>query len=142
MGCMTWKETRTAIVAGVVVLVILAIIAEAVKKHAEATQSAEDQSHAGTTKMQLTGTSGASVIGLYVQNGEMVMVSNSLPWSFAGTNISLVEFQKVKPADMIAIQLVYDGPGVHAGMTQHLDARITRVEVRVKEGFIATLHEQ
>jgi hypothetical protein len=139
---MAWTRTKTAVAAAVVILLMMIMAREAVKKRAGTIQIEEGQAHEGTTQMRLTGTAGATVIGMYVQNGEMFTVSNSLPWSFTGTNISRVEFQKVKPDDAIAIDLVYDGDGTHARMTEHLDAGSGRMEARVENGFIVTLHQR
>ncbi len=129
--------------AGACLLVMAGIVmTRAGKKHAAADQIEPEQPHAGVTHVKLTGTAGATVEGMYVQNGEIVVVSNSLPWSFTGTNISRLEFQLVKPKDEVSIELVYDGKDAHARMTEHLDAKSIRMEARVENGFIVTLHQK
>jgi hypothetical protein len=139
---MAWTKAKTAVAAGVGILLMAAIAAETVKKHTEAVQIEERQACEGTTQMKLTGTAGAAVLGLYVQNGDIVVVTNSLPWSFTGTNISRLEFQLARPKDAISVELVYDGNGAHARMTEHLDTKFARMEARVENGFIVTLHQQ
>ncbi|HXC98740.1 MAG TPA: hypothetical protein VN048_05315 [Verrucomicrobiae bacterium] len=139
---MAWTKAKTAVAAGAGILLIAAMALEMVKKHAGSVQTEEQPACAGTTQMKLTGTAGAAVVGLYIQNGEMVMVSNSLPWSFTGTNISRLEFQLVRPKDAISVELVYDGKDAHTRMTEHLDAKTARLEARVENGFIVTLHQQ
>jgi hypothetical protein len=139
---MAWTKTKTAVVLGAVLLFAAWMATEAVRKHAGAISIDDGRSHEGTTRMKLTGTTGAAVAGLYVQNGETVVVSNPLPWSFTGTNISRVEFQTVEPHDEITVELVYDGNGAHASMTEHLDSRFARMEARVDNGFIITLHQK
>ena len=138
---MAWTKTKTAVV-GAGILLMLVMAAKTIKKHAEAVQAEEQGAHEGMTQMKLTGTTGATVMGLYVQNGEIVVVSNSLPWSFTGTNISRLEFQLVRAKDAISVELVYDGNGAHARMTEHLDTNFARMEARVEKGFIVTLHRQ
>jgi hypothetical protein len=139
---MAWSKAKTAVVAGAGILLAAGLAMETAKKHAGANQFQEGGSHEGTTQVKLTGTTGAAVLGLYVQNGEMVVVSNSLPWSFTGTNISSVEFQTVQPDDEISVELVYDGNGARARMTEHLDNKFARMEARVENGFIVTLHQK
>ena len=139
---MAWTKTKTAVVAGAGILLVAAIAAEMVKKHAGPVQMEERLPYEGTTQMKLTGTAGAAVVGLYVQNGEMVLVTNSLPWSFTGTNISHLEFQLARPTDTITVELVYDGKDAHTRMTEHLDAKTARMEARVENGFIVTLHQK
>jgi hypothetical protein len=139
---MKWTKAKAAVVAGLGVLLMAGMAIEMAKKHALTVQAEERNTHDGTTQMKLTGTTGAAVLGLYVQNGDIVVVTNSLPWSYTGTNISRLEFQLARPKDAISVELVYDGNGAHAQMTEHLDTRFARMEARVENGFIVTLHQQ
>src|SRR6185437_15107773 len=92
--------------------------------------------HAGTTQMRLTGTSGAIVTGFFVQNGQRIAVSNSLPWSVVGTNISQFKFQTFNPEDRITIALVYDGNGAHASRTETLDVKFPWIQGKIENGLI------
>jgi hypothetical protein len=137
-----WTKAKAAVVAGLGILLMAGIATQTVKKHAVTVQAEERNTHDGATQMKLTGTAGAAVLGLYVQNGEIIVVTNSLPWSFTGTNISRLEFQLARPKDAISVELVYDGKDAHARMTEHLDTKFARMEARVENGFIVTLHQQ
>ena len=134
---MAWTKIKTAIIAGVVVLLVAGTAITVAKKKTQETRQIEEQiAHAGTTQMKLAGTSGAIVTGFYIQNGQRIMVSNSLPWSVVGTNVSQFEFQAFNQEDTINIALVYDGNGAHASMKEIIDSKFPRIRAKVENGFV------
>ena len=136
---MAWAKAKTAIYSGVVVLLVAGTATTVVKGKIQETRQIEEQlAHAGTTQMKLTGTSGTIITGFYIQNDQRIAVSNSLPWSVVGTNVSQFEFHTTKPHDSIALALVYDGNGTHASMREIIDSKYPRIQVKVENGFIAT----
>jgi hypothetical protein len=136
---MAWKKMKTAIVVGGVVLLVAGTATTVVKEKIQETRQIEEQlAHAGTTQMKLTGTSGTIINGFYIQNDQRIAVSNSLPWSVVGTNVSQFELHTTKPDDSITLALVYDGNGAHASMREIIDSKFPRIQVKVENGFVAT----
>ena len=136
---MAWSKAKTVIVVGVGVLLTAGAATTVVKEKIQETRRTEEQlAHAGTTQMRLTGTSGAIITGFYIQNDQRIAVSNSLPWSVVGTNVSQLEFQAFNREDTINIALVYDGNGAHASMRETINSKFPRIQVKVENGFIAS----
>jgi hypothetical protein len=106
---MAWTKAKTAVLAGAGVLLAAGIAAVAWKRAQMERQFEEQLAHQGVTQMRLTGTAGAAVVGSYTQNGQRVAFSNSLPWSFSGTNISDMEFRKANPNHAITVNLISTG---------------------------------
>ncbi len=139
LNIMAWTKAKTAIIAGVVVLLVAGTATTFVKEKIQETRQIEEQlAHAGMTQMKLTGTSGTIITGFYIQNDQRIAVSSSLPWSVVGTNVSQFEFHTTKPVDSITLALIYDGNGAHASMKEIIDSKFPRIQVRVENGFVAT----
>jgi RNA polymerase sigma factor (sigma-70 family) len=136
---MAWTKAKSAVIACVFVLLVAGIATTVVKKKIQETRQIEEQlAHEGTTQMRLTGTSGTIISGFYIQNGQRIAVSNSLPWSVVGTNVSQFEFHTIRPDNSITLALVYDGNGAHASMEEVINSKFPRIQVKVENGFIAT----
>lgn len=138
---MAWMKMKTAVVVGVGVLLAAGTAVVLVDKLPEANRMKSQLAHAGTTQMNLTGTTGAWIVGFYTQNDLRVAVSNSLPWSFAGTNISSFEFRKINLGDTVIAKFVYDGYGAHARQTLILDPKRAWIQGQVENGLIVMMPE-
>lgn len=93
--------------------------------------TAPSWSHAGTTHVAVSGTTGAVTTGFYVQGGRKVAVSNTVPWSIEVGQLSSLELRKADPATSVSVDLRYDSLTAHAHMSTTLDsARATRVIVQ------------
>ncbi len=138
---MAWKKVKVAIVAGAGVLLAAGAIILVVEKKIHATRLIEEhRAHEGTTRMNLTGNAGTVVTGFYTQNDQHIVVSNSLPWSFVGTNVSQFEFHTSRPEDSVAPAPAYDGNGAHARATETLESAFPWMQGRVENGFIVLKH--
>lgn len=137
---MAWTKTKTVIVVGAVVFLMAGSTAALIETYRQVKRVQEERAHEGKTAMSLAGSPGAVVTGFYTQNGRKFALSNSLPWSFAATNISHFELRKANPDDTVQITLSYDGKGMHSRLTQKLDPKFLWLEGRVKNGLTVLSH--
>lgn len=95
-------------------------------------------SHAGTTRITVSGTSGAVLTGFYVQDGRRVAISNAVPWSLEVPRLSGLELQKVQTAESVVVDLRYTSDSPHAQITTPLVSGVVGIRVEVRNGLIAT----
>jgi RNA polymerase sigma factor (sigma-70 family) len=130
---MAWTKAKTVAAAAVVALLIggasVGIVAKSKASQAK-------RACAGTTVMAISGTTGASFTGFYVQDGQKTVFSNTVPWSFTAVRISSFEFHKQNREDMLVVSLKYDGDGAHAKITKPLDATLLWMNGRVQNGLL------
>ena len=98
--------------------------------------------HAGTTRVSVSGASGAVLTGFYVQDGRRVAISNAVPWSLEVSRLSRLELRKAHPAEAVVVTLRYQSGDPQAGISTDLSMPLppgvvgTRVDVR--NGLAAT----
>ena len=66
------------------------------------------RTNSGVTTLKLSGSAGVPFTGLYVRDGQRVLVSDVTPWTFNSAGITMFEFRKTKPDDTIMFEGFYD----------------------------------
>jgi len=89
-----------------------------------------DASKISTTDITLSGTTGSSFSGFYVQNGRRFEISSTLPWSKKLADISEFEFRKVRLDSLLTYSVRYDEVAGSAKATQSGELPVGLVGVR------------
>ena len=95
-------------------------------------------SHAGTTRIAVSGTSGAVLTGFYLQDGRRIAISNAVPWSLDVARLSSLELRKAQPSEAVVVDLRYEGESPHAQITKPLASGVVGMRVKVRDGLITT----
>jgi hypothetical protein len=98
--------------------------------------------HAGTTRIIVSGASGAVLTGYYAQDGRRVALSNAVPWSFEVPRLSRVELRKAHPADAVVVNVRYQSnrpqPQISTDLSMPLPPGVVGTRVDVRNGLVAT----
>jgi len=90
----------------------------------------------GITTVNVIGPEGAPIAGYYVQNGQRVPISATLPFSFAHDGLSELELQKVRPDETLAMAAQNDNQGWHSEVMSQAGEGVIGLRVRVRNGLI------
>lgn len=96
----------------------------------------------GATDLAFSGMSGSQIVGYYVRSGQRIAVSNSVPFSLDGSEISSFEFRKVHLDDSVVLAVSYDSDSARAKASVSLDPSVLGVRGRIQNGLITETFKQ
>jgi hypothetical protein len=108
---------KKAVIFTAAAVLSLFIVGVMLTRFRPATQNA----NAYSISVELLGSTNAAFSGHYMRAGERVPISGVLPWGFAESNVTYLEVRKVRPEDMLMIDVrgggslisAPAGPGSH-----------------------------
>jgi hypothetical protein len=77
------------------------------------------------------GPAGAAVSGYFVQNGQPVPISATLPFTFTHEGLSQLELQKLQPGATLALAAQNDNEGWHFEVMSQARDGVTGLRVRL-----------
>lgn len=95
-------------------------------------------SHAGVTRIAVTGTDGALLTAFYVQDNRRTASTNTVPWSVEVPGLSSLELRKINLTEDVEVDVAYESDTVHSEIKKPLPPGVVGIRVEVRNGLIAT----
>jgi hypothetical protein len=88
----------------------------------------------GTTTIRLSGTAGSPFTDYYVQKGQRIGITNTLPFSLTEKGLSEVAIRKANPSETVSMVAQYENDGIYCHLATAAGPGVPGLRVLVHDG--------